>query len=309
MLLRFPELHDLLVSTRLRGEIDVFHGWSQMSERSLIRAKELGLLATLQRGSAHIQYQRDILLEEHEICGLKGELPPINIVEREKREYAIADYVFVPSGFARQTFIDHGFPESKIVTVSLGASLDQFYKTPKQDDVFRVIYAGTMSLQKGVHYLLEAFAELRLSNAELWLVGQMQPEMETVFRRFEGHFRYLGKVPQARLRDYYGQCSVFALCSIQDGFGMVLTQAMSCGLPVLCSTNTGGPDVLTDGREGFIVPIRDVQAIKERILFLYEHQDICAEMGQRAQARAASALSWDDYGDRMYSMFERLLAG
>jgi glycosyltransferase involved in cell wall biosynthesis len=82
---------------------------------------------------------------------------------------------------------------------------------------------------------------------------------------------------------------------------------MACGLPILCTTNTGGPDVLTEGREGYIVPIRDVQTLKERILFLYEHRDACSEMGRRARARAASALSWDDYGDRIYDVFEELL--
>jgi glycosyltransferase involved in cell wall biosynthesis len=155
--------------------------------------------------------------------------------------------------------------------------------------------------------LLQAFAELRLPRAELWLVGQELPEIETFFTKYNGTFRFVGKVPQGQLRDLYGQCSLFALCSVEDGFGVVLTQAMACGLPILCTTNTGGPDVLTEGREGFIVPIRDVQALKERILFLYEHRDICAEMGRCAEARAASSLSWDDYGNRIHSVFEELL--
>jgi glycosyltransferase involved in cell wall biosynthesis len=309
MLVKFAEWYDGTVCGRLQTGSDIFHGWSTYSERSLIRAKELGMICTLQRGSAHIEFQRDILQEEHDLQGSSGVMPHAAVVQREMREYEIADYIFVPSEFARRTFVDKNLPASKIIKVPLGVSLKQFYETPKVDNVFRVIYAGTMSLQKGVHYLIRAFTELRLPNAELWLVGQMQPEMEKIFKQYEGGFRYFGKVPQEQLRDLYGQCSLFALCSVQDGFGVVLTQAMACGLPVLCSTNTGGSDVLTDGCEGYIVPIRDVQAIKERLLFLCEHPEACVEMGRRARTRAASTASWDDYGSQMYSAFQAILPG
>jgi glycosyltransferase involved in cell wall biosynthesis len=306
-LARFVELHDLLVSRHLSADVSLFHGWSQASERSMSRAKQLGALATLQRGSAHIEYQRDILEEEYDIQGLKGELPHRNIVAREMREYDIADYVFVPSEFARQTFLAKGFPQQKLVRVPLGVSLTDFYPTGNQDGVFRVIYAGTMSLRKGVHYLLQAFAELALPNAELWLVGTMLPEMRGFFHKYDGVFRYFGKVPQAQLRELYGRCSVFALCSIEDGFGVVLTQAMACGLPAICTTNSGGPDVLEDGQEGYAIPIRDVQTLKERALFLYHNPDAAAEMGRRARARALSALSWEDYGRQIFDSFQSCL--
>jgi glycosyltransferase involved in cell wall biosynthesis len=309
VLAAFARWYDARVAARLRAEADIFHGWSTYSEKSIHRARSLGMLCTLQRGSAHIAFQADILREEYELARVRGPVPDPAIVRREEREYEACDYVFVPSEFARTTFVERGFSPQKVIKVPLGVSLAQFYPTPRQDDVFRVIYAGGMLLRKGVHYLLQAFAELRLPDAELWLVGKMAPEMGPFFRRYAGHFRYWGKVRQAELRDYYSQCSAFALCSIEDGFGAVLTQAMACGLPVLCTTNTGGGDVLTDGQEGYILPIRDVDALKARILHLYEHRDACVDMGRLARTRAAAALSWDGYGERISSAFEGLLSG
>jgi glycosyltransferase involved in cell wall biosynthesis len=309
MLIHFAEWYDRTVCRHLVPGPDIFHGWSTYSERSLLRARELGSICTLQRGSAHIEYQYEILREEYELQGFSGVLPHPAVVRKEMREYQIADYIFVPSQFARQTFVDRGVPEAKVIRVPLGVSLSEFSEAPRTDDVFRVIYVGTMSLRKGVQYLLQAFAELGLPGAELWLVGEMQPELETIFQRYQGTYTYVPHVPQSRLREYYGKCSLFALCSIEDGFGVVLAQAMACGLPVLCSTNTGGPDIITEGQDGYTVPIRDVEAIKERILFLYEHRDVCREMGRRAREHATSAMSWDDYGDRIYSMFEHIING
>ena len=66
---------------------------------------------------------------------------------------------------------------------------------------------------------------------------------------------------------------------------MVQAQAMACGLPVICTTNTGGADLVREGRDGFILPIRDVEAIKEKILYFYENPEACTAMGESARSR------------------------
>jgi len=77
-------------------------------------------------------------------------------------------------------------------------------------------------------------------------------------------------------------------------------------LPLVCTTNTGGVDLITkDGKEGFIVPVGDIEAIKEKILFLYNNRDICYEMGQKAK-KAEKGFTWKDYGDRYNRNLERI---
>jgi glycosyltransferase involved in cell wall biosynthesis len=89
------------------------------------------------------------------------------------------------------------------------------------------------------------------------------------------------------------------ITSIEEGFAMVQFQAMACGLPLICTTNTGGEDLITnDGEEGFVIPIRDVDAIKEKILYLFNNPNIAKKMGQSAKIKVRDNFSWDDYGNR-----------
>ncbi len=82
---------------------------------------------------------------------------------------------------------------------------------------------------------------------------------------------------------------------------------MPGGLPVICTKNTGGEDIIRDGKDGFIIPIRDVEALKEKIMYLYDNRDICNEMGQLAKERVSKGFTWDDYGDRMIAKFRDIL--
>jgi glycosyltransferase involved in cell wall biosynthesis len=89
---------------------------------------------------------------------------------------------------------------------------------------------------------------------------------------------------------------------------MVQAQAMACGLPLICTTNTGGEDFISeDGKEGFVVPIRDVEALKEKILYLYENQDIAKEMGQNAKQTISTGYTWDDYGNKIVDKYKKIM--
>jgi glycosyltransferase involved in cell wall biosynthesis len=303
----FHELFDRDASRHIPTDTDLFVGWSGFSERGIRRAREAGAVTVVERGSAHIEVQRDLLAEEYQRYGLRPELPHPKIVEKEVREYELADYISVPSTFALQTFLDQGFDATRLIHAPLGVDLQNFTPLEKDDDVFRVVFAGALSLRKGVHYLLQAFAELQLPQAELWLIGSIRPEVVPFLERFQRTFRHIAHIPQGQLREYYARCSVFALCSIEDGMGMVLSQAMACGLPIICTTNTGGKDLIEDGKQGFVVPIRDVAALKDRILYLYQHPEERVEMGRMAQHRVRSCFTWDDYGRRISLRYKEMI--
>lgn len=300
------ETFDKLAARKLDA-CDICVAFSNFALHTNRRAKELGAVTIVQRGSAHMLYQQKILKEEYEKLGLKYNKTHPRILEKELMEYEEADYIFVPSIFAKRTFLEKGIPEEKLIHASYGIDLSEFNQIPKEDNIFRVVFAGGMSLQKGVHYLLQAFSELKLPNSELILLGSITEEIKPFFKKYEGTFKWLGHKPQRELHRYYSQGSVFVLSSIQDGFGMVMTQAMACGLPLISTVNTGGPDLIEDGKEGFIIPIRDVEAIKERILFFYENPDICKQMGQAAKNRVQEGFSWDDYGKQIVREYRRIL--
>jgi glycosyltransferase involved in cell wall biosynthesis len=286
---------------------DIFVGWSSFSLHTLCEAKARGVVTIIERGSSHIAYQYQILQEEYERFGIEYYLEP-RILEKELQEYVEADFISIPSLFVKRTFLERGIPKDKLIHIPYGVDLHSFRQVSKEDNVFRVIFAGAMTLQKGVHYLLQAFAELNLPNAELWLLGSLTPEIKPFFERYAGHYRYLGHIPQVELYQYYSQGSVFVIFSIQEGLAMVQTEAMACGLPVICTTNTGGEDIIRNGIDGYILPIRDVEGLKEKLIYLYENPNICCEMGQSAKKRVGSGFTWDDYGTRIIEKYQMLIS-
>ena len=112
---------------------------------------------------------------------------------------------------------------------------------------------------------------------------------------------------RGELHKYYSQASVLVLPSIQEGLALVQAQAMACGVPVIASENTGAADLFTDGVEGFIVPIRDAGAIREKILALYENPAMREQMGEAALARVRKIGGWDDYGVRAADYYRQAL--
>lgn len=294
-------------ASHLYSKSDICVVFAGCSLQTIRKANDMGAITIIERGSSHMLYQMEILREEYNKLGLKPRLAHPKIIEKELQEYEEVDYISIPSLFVKRTFLEKGFPEGKLIHVPYGVHLDEFRQIPKEDKVFRVVYAGGMSIQKGVHYLLQAFSELNLPNSELLLVGGASEEIKPFFKKYEGNYKYIGHVPQKELYKYYSQGSVFAMMSIQEGLAMVQPQAMACGLPVISTTNTGGEDIIRNGKDGFIIPIRDVEALKEKLVYLYEHPDICKTMGQSAKERVSTGFTWDDYGDRMIAKFHDIL--
>jgi glycosyltransferase involved in cell wall biosynthesis len=304
------ELFDRHAARHLGSASDIFMGLSGCCLHSLRRARKLGAKTVLGRGSSHMLYQRALLEEEYGRFGMRKTVVHPKIVERELQEYQEADFISIPSQFVKGTFLQYGVPEEKLIRIPYGVNLTHFYPIPKEDDTFRVIHCAHLSLRKGVPYLLQAFAELQLKGAELWLIGSVTDEVRPLLSRFASPSIILkGQFPENELYKYLSQGSVFCLASIEEGLAMVQPMAMACGLPVICTTNTGGADIVRDGRDGFIVPIRDVAALKEKIRYLYENPDVCKAMGESARRRVQTGFSWGDYGRKMIAAYRQILGG
>jgi glycosyltransferase involved in cell wall biosynthesis len=274
-----------------------------------IARERYGAVTVCDRGSSHIVYQDQILAEEHSLWKVPYRPIDPRVVERELQEYEECHLIFVPSDFVYQTFVEKGIAREKLrLGPLLGVDLTLFRPVPKRDKTFRVIYAGQASLQKGIPYLLQAVEPLRLPDFELWLIGGVDREVKPILNRYQGLFRHLGFLPRTKLFSYYSQGSVFVIASVQEGLALVQAQAMACGLPVIATTNTGAASLFTDGKEGFIVPIRSPEAIREKILYLYEHPEVREAMAQAARERVQRLGGWEDYGNRMLSTYADALS-
>lgn len=273
------------------------------------RAQAEGARYICDRGSTHIVHGDEILREEFARYGLpfRGSHPPF--IERELQEYAAADLIAVPSTFAAETYVRHGIPRAKLFVNSYGASLDRFSRVGDPDPAhFTMLFVGAARLRKGFGDLLDAFRRLDHPRKRLWVIGDVLPETRTLIDAHGGDdISFLGIVPNDRLSHYYSRADALVLPSIEDGFGMVMAEALACGCPVIASTNTGAREIFDHGVGGFVVPIRDPAAIAERLAQLAQTPGLRDEMGAAGQQRIRQIGGWASYGERYVARCRALL--
>lgn len=292
---------------------DVVVAGSSWAPDVLRAARRQGALAICDRGSTHILTQRDIVAEEYRRFGIpfgfKGNPMDGRLIENELAAYEAADYITVPSTPALRSFLAQGIPAHKLIRIPYGVDLSDYRPLAKRDSTFRVLFVGSASLRKGIQYLLEATAGLRLPNFEVVLVGGIADDARAIVERHADRVRLLGVVPRLELADVFSQGSVLVLPSLEEGLALVQAQAMACGLPVIATTATGSEDLFTPGVEGLIVPMRDGTALREAILQLYEQPELRAAMGQNALTRVRSMGGWTAYGNHAAAAYQEALAG
>lgn len=226
---------------------------------------------------------------------------------RKDEELRLAQHVIAASSVTRDSLVAIGIDPDKISVIPYGAPIDYFAPRPEPPKTFRALFVGRVGPRKGVHYLLRAWRELRLANAELLLIG-VNEFPPGYLDRLEPSVRHIPSLPHQQLHEHYAAASVLVLPSLIEGFGLVLLEAMSCGVPIIATPHTAAPDIITDGSEGFIVPIRDVDALKARLAWCATNREALAVMGKAAR-RQAEALPWALYRQRLTAVVTRVLRG
>lgn len=261
------------------------------------------------RGSTHIRYRANLLEEEDRRWGISPvtKEDPRDLA-REEAIYNAADAITVPSTYARRSFIELGIPAEKIHLLPYGVLLDRFKKVADPPvDAFEVIYVGRISLGKGFPYLLQAFANLRVPKKRLTVIGGVDAAIKPVLEKLpQEAVTFAGMLPQVQLKEWMSRAHVMVMPSLDDGFGMVMNQAMACGCPVIATTNTGAEDLYTHGVEGFIVPIRDSPTITARMQQLADDPALQARMSEAALARVHQLGGWQQYGDGWEHLLQTL---
>lgn len=272
-------------------------------------ARRRGIPHVCDRGSAHILVQDRLMREEYDRLGLRWPGTDARAIGRELEEYAQADAITVPSGFVRDSFLEQGIPAERLILAPYGVDLRVFRRTEPRAGEFRVLFVGQTGVRKGLHHLLQAFRRAALPNARLVLVGLGPPVGRELLRRFAVEpMEVLGHLPWSRLVGEMSRASVLVLPSIEDGFGLVMAQAMACGCPVIASENTGARDLFTDGREGFVLPAGDVDGLADRLCRLHADRDLLETMAAAAVRRTRAIQGWGAYAERLIDAYAGLIA-
>jgi starch synthase len=301
------ETFDSWVSQKLTP-CDVFIAISGAGTKSGKRAQFLGAKYICDRGSTHIRFQHEILLEEYRRWKIDRIPVPPQGLEREEAEYANSDAITIPSEFCRKTFIQMGVPAEKIHKIPYGVRLELFHPVvaPSQN-TFQVLFVGQISFRKGIPYLLEAFRRLRHPKKRLKIVGSLIPEFKPFLSTQDlENVEILGVMPQVRLKEVMSASHVLVTPSIEEGLALVQGQAMACGCPLISTANSGAEDLITNEKEGFIVPARDPQAITDRLQQFADDPELQQRMGHAALERTKMMGGWHQYGENYTSLLKNL---
>jgi starch synthase len=272
--------------------------------------KEVGAVAILDQSSAPLKTTSAILREEirlhPEFVGSAPAVAPQWLIEQCMEEARAADRVLVASEFAGDGLIKNGIAPARIEILRYGVDTVRFHPRARHDGgKFRALFVGHLSPNKGVHYLLEAFRQLGLNDAELVLVGGMAVGADAL-APYRGIFRHVPHMPHSEIPALFQSADIFVFPSLFEGMGLVVLEAMACGLPVITSANAAS--VVRDGVDGFIVPIRDIAALKQKILLLYQNREVREQMGYQARARAES-YTWAAYHERLAMLVRDFIGG
>jgi glycosyltransferase involved in cell wall biosynthesis len=221
------------------------------------------------------------------------------------------DYIIAISDFAAASYVRHGFPAEKIFVAPLGVDLESFPATPcPSDGYFTCLFVahadGSTGVLKGLHYLLQAWSELGLKNARLLICGNIGVEVQDFVKRYQGEIssvQFTGRVRNPA--EYYQRASVFVFPSVAEGFGKVVLEAMATGRPVI--TTPIPKPVIRDGVDGFYIPVRDVQALKDKLLYFYNHRDEVVRMGANATEQA-QRFTWERFSHRIADIIAEVSA-
>jgi glycosyltransferase involved in cell wall biosynthesis len=282
---------------RAIGQAEVFVGLSAVTVASAARARELGCLVLIERGSSHI------LTQQATARASGGEEPSALYIERELASYAEADRIVVLSRFAAKTFADHGMPSDRLEVMPLGVDTVRFCAPAAQPPPpLRVLVAGVWSRRKGcdlIAPLLDQVPGMTITHAGL--IGDLPLPRHPRFRGI-GYQTHEGMA--AAMAEHH----LLVFPSRDDGFGMVMAEALACGLRVVASESSGGPDLAAMVGPPWVslVPSGDGAALAAALRDQAEALE-SDPAGFAVPAEKISGLSWQAYGTRYAAMLQRLL--
>lgn len=274
------------------------HGYRTM--KKLHRNKK-ATLCIMEEVNSHVETMTHLLREEFSMLGLGKYDNRIPDYDLRLKAYEEADYILCPSEFVRRSFIEKGFDENKIIKNVFGFPKPSapLLRIKKEKDAFRVLYVGQIHYRKGLRYALEAFRRLKHPNKEFIIVGPKTQQTGLENIAIPDKVSFLGVLKGEELRRQYASANIFVLPSIEEGLALVQSEALIEGLPLLITTNTGGEDIIQNGKEGFIVPPANINALAERMELMAENHGLLESMSFEAANTARSLWSWDDAAENL----------
>lgn len=266
-----------------------------------------GLVTIGEAVNAHPVYQDRLLNEEAKARGIRHYTNSL-ITRTMIEEFDAVDYLLVSSQFVKRTFVEHGCDERKIIMLPYGvdpgsdAVSNVATAHPGNKSVIKVLCVGQIGIRKGQYYLLDAIKSLNRpcnnKKFQLTLVGRCDPAYMKCLTRLSDDFEHIKHIDNNAMINFMAGFDIFVLPSLEDGFSVVVTEALSAGLPVITTTNNGAADIIEDGHNGVVVPAGNAIEIKHAIERIID---------EKITGEKKNLLSWKDYASQLKSKCKNIL--
>ena len=263
-------------------------------------AKKAGKMCVLDAASVHYLAQKEVYTPPYSAAFQE------KVNARKEAEIQLADHILTLSSYAKETYVLAGVPESKITVIPLGVDDSRFPAQKKREgNAFTYLFVGNIKLSKGVDLLLEAFHRLDVPGKQLTIIGAMG-DAESLLRQGHANVTVKGHLPHEKLWEEYAGANVSILPSRLDGFGMVVTEAMSTETPVIVSTHVGAKDLVEEGMNGWIFESGNSVALAAVMQEAYDKRSQLAALGERAK-ETVSYFTWEAYRNNVRNFYAGLL--
>jgi glycosyltransferase involved in cell wall biosynthesis len=315
--MRALQLHDYIVSRRLKklaGQIDIVHTWPVGAMETLRTARSLGIPTVLERPNAYTRFAYEVVRLECKKLGIT--MPPDHehafqgeLLQREEAEYDVADYLLCPSDFVARTFLDAGYPSSKLKRHQYGFDERQFNLNGRNKDpqrAFTLLFVGGVAPRKGLHYALEAWLNSPAHLQGTFMVAgeflpaykeRLAPMLQHPSIKLLGHRRDVQKLMQ--------ESDALVLPSIEEGSALVTSEARGCGCVLLVSEASGA--ICQHGKNALVHRVGDVQALTQHITSLYTNPALLESL--RAESiRTVHEITWTAAGVKLLDVYRDIVA-
>ncbi len=297
---------------KFRGARGVY-AYEDCAEEIFLAARDLGLKCIYDLPIAYWETAQRLLREEAARYPdweptLGGTRDSSAKLSRKTRELELADLVVCPSRFVFES-LPASIPKPSVIA-PFGTPVIEI---PQSESVgmtvnrpLRVLFAGALTQRKGLADLFAAMKLLNSQEIELVVMGSLIKPLNWYKQRLP-HFFYEPPRPHDQVLRLMRTCDVFVLPSLVEGRALVQQEAMACGLPVIATRNAGADDLIQDGESGFLVPIRDPEALAAKLDWCARNRPAVAGMGIAAQSRA-SEFTWLAYGEQIIAAIRKLIS-
>ena len=222
------------------------------------------------------------LKDEYSKFGINFKIHNEKILEQRELEAKLSDKIIVPSSFLANEFINIGFNKSKIKIIPYRSHLAKkildipynhiVEKRNEENNKLRILCSvGSVSIAKGIHYLLESFKILQQkfkSEISLTLTGSYNKESKIIFEKYDPKINYLGYVYEDKLINLFINHDIFINPTLNESSSLTNYEAMSAGLPVITTFDAGTP--IKNELDGFVIPPKNIDVIQSNIEKLFD---------------------------------------